>query len=526
MLLPPAQPQGPDVKAFWKWLLTSTFILVGCGGGGHPTYTLSGKVSGLLGSGLVLQDGVGHTLSVAEDATDFSFSAPLSGGTAYDVAVVTQPSSRPAQFCSIANPSGTLTSTVNSIVVTCVGPFVYVPTYQGVSAFTMNVETGALIEIAGSPFPVGVFNSSRMLAVDPTGKFAYFPDDGGIEAWTINRASGVLTPVAGSPFPAGTELVDTTIDPNGKFVYVTDFESNNIWAYSIDPASGALTAVAGSPFPVAPCPGGTPCPFALTFEPTGRFMYVGMANQVGQANLVSAYAINGGTGALTLVDGTPVALGSDDFVYFPPIVIDPSGKFLYALDGNVYGFMIDASTGGLTPVPGSPYAPYATGVTTSSMTIDPSDKFLYVCNYKFADGDSITALSIDPGTGALAPVIGSPFAAAGRDPAGLSFAANTRYAYTVEAFSQQLEGFARDPVTGALSSLGTFSGGAVPLNLAVDPSGSFVYSTNAGNNRAPPPVIFGNAINPQTGALTPVPQPDEGFPTGDDPGEPIIVGPN
>jgi DNA-binding beta-propeller fold protein YncE len=116
--------------------------------------------------------------------------------------------------------------------------------------------------------------------------------------------------------------------------------------------------------------------------------------------------------------------------------------------------------------------------------------------------------------------------AAGRDPFGLSFTANARYAYTVDAFSQALEGFARDSATGAMTSLGTFSGGTLPEKLIVDPSGKFVYDTNAGNYRTPPPVIFGNAINPQTGALSPIPGQGEGFATGDIPAYPVIVVPN
>jgi len=45
------------------------------------------------------------------------------------------------------------------------------------------------------------------------------------------------------------------------------------------------------------------------------------------------------------------------------LVIDPSGKFIYALAfsgginlGNIYAAAVDPTTGGLTPVAGSPFA--------------------------------------------------------------------------------------------------------------------------------------------------------------------------
>jgi 6-phosphogluconolactonase len=59
----------------------------------------------------------------------------------------------------------------------------------------------------------------------------------------------VLTPVAGSPFPAGSLSASVTVDPTGQFVYVANTNSSNVSAYVIDGITGALTPVPGSPFP-------------------------------------------------------------------------------------------------------------------------------------------------------------------------------------------------------------------------------------------------------------------------------------
>jgi 6-phosphogluconolactonase (cycloisomerase 2 family) len=54
----------------------------------------------------------------------------------------------------------------------------------------------------------------------------------------------------------------------------------------------------------------------------------------------------------------------------------------------------------------------------SSVTTDPSGKFLYVTNENPAD-NTVSAYVIDANTGALTPVAGSPFAA-GHNPQSIA----------------------------------------------------------------------------------------------------------
>src|SRR5262249_3099920 len=76
---------------------------------------------------------------------------------------------------------------------------------------------------------------------------------GNVSAYTIDGTTGALTPVAGSPFPAGMGPISVTVDPTGQFAYVanrgSDFELSDVSAYTIDGTTGALTPVVGSPFP-------------------------------------------------------------------------------------------------------------------------------------------------------------------------------------------------------------------------------------------------------------------------------------
>ena len=202
------------------------------------------------------------------------------------------------------------------------GNFLYVTDQNnnGVEVFAIASGTGALTQnVPGSPFATDVGPYS--LAVDPTGAVLYtnnggpipqgqFMGKGSISAFTINSATGALTPVAGNPLPISAAN-GITIDPSGKFLFLTESSVsplvNGISVYPINNTSGVLgTLVAGSPFAT----GGTN-PFSLSIDPTGQFVYVGND----QSATVSEFTLNGTTGVLTPVAGSPVAAGNlPDFI--------------------------------------------------------------------------------------------------------------------------------------------------------------------------------------------------------------------
>ena len=92
-----------------------TNVQVTCGN----TFTVSGNVSGLQGSGLVLQDNGGDNLAVGgTGAVAFTFATPLAGGTSYAVTILTQPSN-PGQTCTVSNGSGTATGNITTVQITC-----------------------------------------------------------------------------------------------------------------------------------------------------------------------------------------------------------------------------------------------------------------------------------------------------------------------------------------------------------------------------------------------------------------------
>lgn len=108
------------VAMFWVSL-----TLVACSSGGSmgnnnpppSTFTIGGTVTGLSGTGLVLQNNGGDNLAITADGT-FTFKTAVTSGANYKVSVLTQPST-PAQTCVVTAGTGTASANITSVVVTC-----------------------------------------------------------------------------------------------------------------------------------------------------------------------------------------------------------------------------------------------------------------------------------------------------------------------------------------------------------------------------------------------------------------------
>jgi len=150
----------------------------GDGGGGSPpapTYTVGGTVSGLTGSGLVLQNNGGDALAIAGNGS-FTFATALAYSSAYTVTVLTQPSN-PTQTCAVTDNTNTGTvgsANVTNVLITC-GP----STTIGAIALPKTGQT-TCFDLAGATIPcastgqdgelqTGVAEPSPRFTVDGTG---------------------------------------------------------------------------------------------------------------------------------------------------------------------------------------------------------------------------------------------------------------------------------------------------------------------------------------------------------------------
>jgi len=105
----------PDVRLVNDPTSIAKFTLVSST---EDPVTIGGTVTGLEGSGLVLQNNGGDDLPIDADGP-FTFATSLPPGSFYNVTVATQPTS-PAQFCSVENGSGQVPAeAVTDVAVTC-----------------------------------------------------------------------------------------------------------------------------------------------------------------------------------------------------------------------------------------------------------------------------------------------------------------------------------------------------------------------------------------------------------------------
>lgn len=220
-------------------------------------------------------------------------------------------------------------------------------------------------------------------------------------------------------------------------------------------------------------------------------------------NQITGFTVNVASGALSAPTNVP---GPNDA---GGMVADPSAQFLYVSDftgAAIDGLAINPSTGGLTTISGSPF-PVGAGNGPSGMAIDSAGKFLFLAH---ANLNGIFVFTRDATTGALTEVTGSPFAA-GKTPQHVVVhpSANFLYASNLNDPMGSISAYMFDPTTGALTEIAgspfaTQAGSPGPGRLAIDPTGKYLY-VGLGGTAAPNHFVAAFSINSSTGALTAVP---------------------
>ena len=516
--------------------------------------TISGTISGLRGTGLILQNEGGNDLPVSTNGA-FTFKTPVTEGGKYDVTVRQQPRN-PTQNCVGNRGSGIVHGNVTNVAVVCSSATIARFSYTANTDGTLSIY--AVDESTGQLHFAGVVNTGTIgfsVTVDPTDRFLYVtePNNRSVGAYRIDPASGALTSVPGTN-PQGTGgrgPVSAATDSSAHFLYVVDQFSNDISPFSIDSSSGALT-----PIKAGIINSGGQSPAAILVHPTLPVLYV--MNQ-GSSTVVT-YAVNTTSGLLTQTAVT--SLGTQTLPL--DMEIDPLGRFLYVANGdtlNVSAFRIGAN-GALKEVPGSPFGGPAFPV---ALSVDPQSRFLFVGSTPEGTSgsppSSIFAYTIDAASGALTPVANSPFPASETlgditvDPSGLylyethkdsfglvpgsesgvsTFAINNttgalspvgltvrggtsvsiattkgvqpltfepKFVYVGDEIAGIVTTFRVDAQSGTLSALGTTSVGKV-VSVAADPRGRFLYAV-AGSATGAPGQVLGFSINSLSGALTP-----------------------
>src|ERR1700724_2037932 len=340
--------------------------------------------------------------------------------------------------------------------------YVTLPAGGSVLLLHINGATGAIT--LGAETPQMQNTSPTGIALLPSKKFLYAINSSShADSISIfNVASDGTLALSGTPSPAGNGPNDAVIDPSGKYLLVTNNFGNNVSVYSIDASSGALAEVAGSPFPA------NSNPAEILITPSGKFVYVTNPG----IGMVTAFTFS--NGVLTQLPTSPVSSGAGAF----GLAVDASEKFLYVANpsasnpppssttGNISGFNIDPSTGALGTMPGSPFTA-TNGKGPSAVTVDPSGRFVYATTT--GSSFSIWGFTISATNGQLVAATNSPFSltAGGLfaliDPSG-------NYLYIGSQDANGIAGYTYDPSTGAPTAIA-----GSPFSTAAAP-GKMVFS--------------------------------------------------
>lgn len=325
--------------------------------------------------------------------------------------------------------------------------------------------------------------------------FDFFLDTGSIDGAMLDTSSNftLINNFVSQPVPSSGAFGGMIVVQK-QWLYVTN--STQIGAYSINGTTGALTAISGSPFLYS----GTEAN-SVTTDPAGKFLFLTGAND----DQVWAFAINQTTGALTTVGSFSTGIG---FAAYP--TTDGLGKFLYITAGNLGGqvavFAINSTTGSLTPVAGSPFS-----ISIATLQGEPTGQFLLGvtgngANNGIGSDNHVYVYSINQTTGALTPVTGSPFATT-YIPATLAVHPSGTLVYTFNQTvtgASPMEGFQLNTTTGALTALATS-----PFTALTAPAGTFDQS-GALLFMHPGTSLTAASVNTTTGALSSIGSPITG----------------
>jgi 6-phosphogluconolactonase len=367
-----------------------------------------------------------------------------------------------------------------------------------VSGYAVDYQSGALTQLAGSPFAGTTGRNPVYLVASPNGQYIYTVnhDDSSITVFAVGtdgklypQQNQSLSPTVGAAiFAGGSFPTSATIDSTGAFLYVT-FTLQNQYSTTSYGKGGveifpiqsngqlgnpSITNVGFNPMSVA-----VSQPFCYTTKPAtgvtlnaacnsgaGNYVvYVYVADQEGSVqyptNVPSllGYSQNMTTGALTPLASTSCTTtlatpctGTPAGVKPSSVVIDPTTRYVYAADqtsNQIYGYQISNNTTGA--LVGLTSSPSIAGLYPNNLVIDPRGKYLLGTNY---DSNTVSSYTINSSNGSLGGVAGIGAAAVATAPTCVTIEpALGVYVYTSNSLDNSISGLKMDANTGQLANI-------------------------------------------------------------------------
>ena len=379
-------------------VLLSTMWLIGCGH--YVCGTTFGSSTCTPSGGGLGQGGGGNSIGV----TAFVYFMDVSAGELGVEGLNVADSQTFAPVSSFVSPKLPASATGGMVIVNKTFLYIPFPGDGSLYGFSIDATSGALTAVPNSPYTNVTFPES--IAADPNGAVLFVGGSSGISAFTVDPNTGALT-LVGAVTPTSTGPTQLATDGLGKYVYALTASTITAFSYT---SGGVLTAVPGSPFSF---------PKTMTQiagEKSGNSMF-GITGETGASGVtdsnvyVFSIAQSVSPGALTLGSTVPTT-------YTPAnLAVSPNGKFVYTFnqtatstgttDAPMEGFTF--SSGTLTELSGiSPF----TALTASIGHFDQSGQYLFAeANVPNSAVSGTFAYGANTSTGALAstlPNAGAP----------------------------------------------------------------------------------------------------------------------
>ncbi len=307
--------------------------------------------------------------------------------------------------------------------------------------------------------------------------YAALPAASQIVAYREDPNAGVLTALSVSPITAGPAVQSIAIHPSKMFLYAANSGESDVSLFTIS-SVGVLTEV--TPRTVT----GT-APTLLAMDSAGSFLYVANSG----TNNISVFSIDASSGQLTPVGGSPFPIGIAPL----NMKLAPSGNVLYVTGGGSPGYI---EVFGLNAGVLSVIQVIQPGTNPYGLAIDPSGSHLYTAN---TGDNSISEFTINS-DGSLTELSGSPIGESYSTPVALLIDKSGQYLYVANAGSSNLGAYSIGS-DGSLTLLtnSPFGTGAQPSFIASDPSGKYLFVGNQSS-----PAIQSFSLDASSGTLTSV----------------------
>jgi 6-phosphogluconolactonase len=320
----------------------------------------------------------------------------------------------------------------------------------------------------------------------------------GINVYRIDEASGAWTHVQLLKDIANPSWL--TLDRQGRVLYSAHGEGTEATAYAIDRDTGRLGVLNRQ---------GTHGKNGVRLGIDGSDRFLVCANYSSGTVAVLPIEPDGSLGTLSdlvTLDGKPGPHPTEQASAHPhDIAFDPRGRFFLAPDKGldaVFVFRVDAATGKLVAAT-PPSVTTRPGAGPRHAAFHPTRPYAYVLNEL---DSTLTTYRFDPDRGGLAPlqVISTlPPAFTGKNTTSeIAVAPSGRFVYGSNRGHDSIAIFGVDDATGVLSPVDWEpTQGKTPRFFALDPSGAWLYAANQDGD-----TIVAFRVDVRSGTLTPTGQ--------------------